>query len=198
MSFIISGLGNPGEEYKKTRHNAGRIILEFLKESPSAEFSAWKEDVKNRYLVSSGVLSGKKIKLIEPDNFMNNSGVSLRSLITSKKAAEELIVIHDDLDLPIGSFRISFNRGSGGHNGIRSIISNIKTEAFVRVRVGISPVTSSGKLKKPSGEEDVEKFIIGEFRKSELDILKKISKEVTEAIICLMTESKEKAMSLYN
>ncbi len=198
MSYIIAALGNPGEEYKNTRHNAGRIVLEHIKNSSEAEFSDWKEDMKNKALVSKGTLGGKKVALVEPDNFMNNSGASLKTLVTSKKAAEELIVIHDDLDLPMGTFRISFNRGPGGHNGIKSIINNIKTEAFVRVRVGISPVTPSGKIKKPAGEKEVEKVILGEFKKPELDTLKKLSKTIAEALICLMTESREKAMSLYN
>ncbi len=198
MTYIIAGLGNPGEEYENTRHNVGRIVLEVLKKSGDAEFSDWKEDVKNKALVSTGRLAGKKATLLEPNNFMNNSGLSLKSLVLSKKSAEELIVIHDDLDLPIGTFRISFNRGPGGHNGIKSIIKNIKTEAFVRIRIGISPTTPSGKLKKPTGEADVDKFIISEFKKPEFDVLKKISKKIADAIVCLVTDGRDKAMSLYN
>ena len=198
MSYIIAGLGNPGEEYLNTRHNTGRIILEFIKDSAEEEFGDWKEDLKNKALVSLGKLGGKKVTLLEPNNFMNNSGNSFRSLVMTKKAAEELIAIHDDLDLPMGNYRISFNRGPGGHNGIKSIIKAIKTEAFVRVRIGISPSTPSGKLKKPMGEKDVEKHILGEFKKLELETLKKISKDISRALICLMTEGREKAMSLYN
>lgn len=198
MSYLVAGLGNPGEEYKNTRHNAGRIVVDFLRDSSDADFSDWKNDVKNKALVSTGKLNSKKLTLIFPDNFMNNSGGSLKSFVNSKKAAEELIVIHDDLDLPMGSYRISFNRGPGGHNGVKSIIKNIKTEAFVRIRIGISPVTPSGKTKKPVGEKDVEKLILGEFKKPEIDLLKKMSKKITEAIVCLMAEGRDKAMSLYN
>ena len=198
MSYIVAGLGNPEEEYKNTRHNAGRIVIEHLMQSADADFTDWKEDKKTKTLTSKGTLSGKKLTLVWPDNFMNNSGGSIKPLITSKKAAEELIVIHDDLDLPIGNFRISFNRGPGGHNGVKSIIQNIKTEAFIRIRVGISPVTPSGKIKRPVGEKDVEKLILGEFKKPELDLLKKESKKITEAIACIITEGRNKAMSLYN
>ncbi|MBI3633983.1 MAG: aminoacyl-tRNA hydrolase [Candidatus Vogelbacteria bacterium] len=198
MSYIIAGLGNPGEKYTNTRHNAGRIVLEFIKNHSEADFSEWKDDARNKALVASGKFGSKKLVLIEPNNFMNNSGFSLRSFVISKKAAEELVVIHDDLDLPIGKYRISFNRGPGGHNGVKSIIKYIKTEAFVRVRIGISPVTPSGKLKKPVGEKDVEKLILGEFKKPELETLKKNSKKITEAIICMTTEGRDKAMSLYN
>src|SRR3989338_2000309 len=111
MSYIIAGLGNPGEEYKNTRHNTGRIILECLKSSAQADFLDWKSDSKNKTLISSGEISGKKVTLLLPNNFMNSSGASFRTLIKSKKTAEGLVVIHDDLDLPLGKFRISFNRG---------------------------------------------------------------------------------------
>ncbi|MBI3632155.1 MAG: aminoacyl-tRNA hydrolase [Candidatus Vogelbacteria bacterium] len=198
MSYIIAGLGNPGDEYVNTRHNTGRVVLDFIKNSSNADFSDWKEDSKNRALVVSGRLGDKKVILVEPNNFMNNSGLSFRNLVISKKAAEELVVIHDDLDLPIGKYRISFNRGPGGHNGVKSIIKAIKTEAFVRIRVGISPVTPSGKLKKPAGEKDVEKLILGEFKKPELELLKKNSKKISDALICMITEGRDKAMSLYN
>ncbi len=198
MSYIIAGLGNPGEEYINTRHNTGRIVLEFIKNSAEAYFSDWKEDGKNKSLIASGKLGSKKMQLVEPNNFMNNSGLSFRNIVMSKKAAEELVVIHDDLDLPIGKYRISFNRGPGGHNGIKSIIKAVKTEAFVRIRIGISPTTPSGKIKRPIGEKDVEKLILGEFKKPELDILKKLSKKLSEAIACLTTYGRDKAMSLYN
>ena len=198
MSYVIAGLGNPGEDCKSTRHNTGRLVLEYLKNSSAADFFDWKKDIKNKALISLGKLGGKKLTLLEPDNFMNNSGQSLRSVVVSKRAAEELIVIHDDLDLPLGKFRISFNRGPGGHNGVRSIIKNIKTEAFIRIRVGISSSTLGGKLKKPQGEKDVEKFILGEFKKPELDILKKVSKKIADAVSVLITDGREKAMSFYN
>jgi PTH1 family peptidyl-tRNA hydrolase len=198
MAYIIVGLGNPGEEYTNTRHNAGRIILEYVRKSSEADFSDWKSDTMRKALMSKGTLGGKKVSMLYPDNFMNNSGNSLKDLVITKKSAEELVVVHDDLDLPIGTYRISFNRGPGGHNGIKSIITNIKTEAFIRVRIGISPVTPSGKIKRPIGEADVEKLILGEFKKPEMETLKKISKKITEALISIVTEGKDKAMSLYN
>lgn len=200
MSYIICGLGNPGEEYENTRHNAGRIMLEMFKKtfSKDDDFSDWEHDKKLRALRSMGKVGKDKIMLIEPDNFMNNSGSSIKSLVTSKKKAEELIVIHDDLDLPIGKYKITFNRGSGGHKGVQSIIKNIKTEGFVRYRIGISPVTPSGKLKKPHGEKDVTSLIMGNFKDKEADELKKIGKKLAEATKMTIKEGREKAMSLYN
>lgn len=195
MKYIVA-LGNPGEEYKNTRHNVGRIALEaFVKKN---SFSEWIPNKKLKALSSEGKIGKEKIELIEPETFMNKSGFSLQSIITSKKKAEDLIVIHDDLDLPIGKFKISFNKSSGGHRGVESIIKAIKTEAFTRVRVGISPSTPSGKLKKPKGEKDVADFILGEFKKSEMETLKKISKKISDALEMLIIEGREKAMGEFN
>lgn len=200
MSFLIVGLGNPGDEYKGTRHNTGRIILENIRKafSKDFDFSEWESDKKLKALKSEGKIGKEKILLLEPDNFMNNSGGSLKPLITSKKKAEELIVIHDDLDLPIGKYKITFNRGPGGHKGVMSIMKNIKTEGFIRYKIGISPVTPGGKMKKPSGEKDVTSLIMGNFRDKEIDEIKKISKRLVEATRMIIEEGREKGMSLYN
>ena len=195
MHYIVA-LGNPGEEYKNTRHNVGRIVLEeFFKKN---DFSEWTLNKKLKALSSEGKIGKEKVLLIEPETFMNKSGLSLQPIITSKKKAEMLIVIHDDLDLPIGKFKISFNKSSGGHRGVESVIKAIKTEAFIRVRIGISPATPSGKLKKPKGEKEVGDFILGEFKKSEMETLKKISKKVATALEMIITEGREKAMGEFN
>ncbi|MCX6755478.1 MAG: aminoacyl-tRNA hydrolase [Candidatus Nomurabacteria bacterium] len=172
---LIVGLGNPGEQYENTRHNTGRIIIGMI------------EDKINT-----------KVKFLMPDSFMNNSGKVVAPLIKSKKDLSDLIVIYDDVDLPLGKIKISFNRSSGGHNGVGSIIKHLKTEEFLRIRVGICPTTPTGKLKKPKGEEAVLKFLLGDFKKEELVILKKESKKIAEAIDIIFAEGKDKAMSLYN
>jgi len=173
---LVVGLGNPGEEYENTRHNTGRILVGMIEKK----------------------LEGLKVKFLTPDNFMNNSGKAVAPLIKSKKDLKDLVVIYDDIDLPIGKMKISFNRSSGGHNGLGSIIKHLKSEEFLRIRIGISPETPSGKLRKPKGERAVLNFLLGEFKKSELETLKKLSKKVAEAVETIFTESKEKAMSLYN
>lgn len=194
---IIVGLGNPGEEYKGTRHNAGRIILELIAKKEG--FSAWREEGKIKALVSEGKIGKEKCMFVLPDNFMNNSGKSVAPLIKSKKQLGDLLVIYDDLDLPIGKFRISFNRSSGGHNGLESIIKNLKSMEFHRIRVGLSPVTASGKTKRPKGDaEKTVKFLMGKFKDPEMAELKKISKKIAEAIEMLFGESANKAMSIYN
>ena len=174
---LVVGLGNPGEEYINTRHNTGRIMVG---------------------LIEKKLENGPKVKFLLPDNFMNNSGKAVVQMVKTRKDLKDLVVIYDDIDLPIGRMKSSFNRSSGGHNGLNSVIKALKSEEFLRIRIGIAPETPSGKLRKPKGEKAVINFILGEFKKSELDELKKLSKKVAEAVETIFTESKEKAMSLYN
>ena len=192
MAYIITGLGNPGEEYAETRHNVGRIILQSLTDD---EFSF---DKKLNAHVSEVKIGKEKVKLVAPDTFMNNSGKALAPLVKSVKAAEKLIVIYDDFNLPLGKIRISFNRSSGGHNGVESIIKSVKTEAFVRIRIGMAPETAKGTAKVPHGDDKIEKFILGKLKDEENKVLKKVSKTVAEALEVLIKEGREKAMSIYN
>ncbi len=196
MLYIIAGLGNPGEEYKNTRHNTGRIVLEYFRKSMG--FSEWEEKRKKKALFSEGKVGKGKVVLVEPNNFMNNSGKSILCVVTSVKKAEKLVVVYDDMDLPLGVIKISYNRGSGGHRGIESIIKSVKTKAFVRVRVGIASTTPTGKIKKPKGEDKILAFLMGEFKPKELDILKKVGKNVANVLETIVVEGKEKAMNVYN
>ena len=194
--ILIVGLGNPGKEYEKTRHNSGRIILENI--AKANDFSEWKNDMKLKSLRSKGELNGEKVEFLLPDTFMNNSGNAVCQIINDKKKLKNLIVIYDDMDIPIGSLKISFNRSSGGHNGLESVIKRVKSREFVRIRIGVSPHTPAGKIKKPSGEEAVLKFLLGSFKEDELKELKKLSKKVSEIITMISAEGKDKAMTLYN
>src|SRR3989338_7873858 len=144
MSYIIAGLGKPGGENEGTRHKTGRLILFHFAKKIKEEGGGENKKIKAR--VAEGKIGREKITLVEPEAFMNNSGKSLTTLIKSKKAAGELVIIYDDLDLPLGTLKLSFDRGSGGHRGLESIIKALKTRAFVRLRVGVSPSTPSGKL----------------------------------------------------
>ena len=196
MSFLIVGLGNPGEEYEDTRHNVGRIILDRLRKSE--KFSEWSFDKKINALKSTGALGKEKVTLLLPQGFMNNSGKSLKELAGSAKKAEKCLVVYDELDIPLGSMKISFGRSSGGHNGVESIIKNMKTRDFPRIRVGICPATPSGKLKKPHGEKEVIDFILGKFKASEEEALKKVGKQAIEAIKVLVVEGRQVAMNTFN
>ena len=213
MSYIILGLGNPGEEYKSTRHNSGATILDafskkIAKENGGAE---WKKDNNRQSLVAKarlpspagkanggqGDLDGEKILLVKPLAFMNKSGVAVKDLVGQKKKLEKLVVIHDDLDLPIGGMKIVFNRGSGGHKGVESIIRAVKSEAFTRIRIGICPTTPSGKLKKPDHKKLMD-FIVEDFKKPEMEAFKKVAKKACEALETIISESRAKAMTEYN
>ena len=177
---LVVGLGNPGKEYENTRHNTGRILVGMIEKKLDKEESK------------------QKIKFITPDTFMNNSGKAVAPLIKSKKDLKDLVVIYDDIDLPLGKMKISFNRSSGGHNGLGSIIKHLKSEEFLRIRIGISPSTPKGVVKKPKGEKAVLNFLLGEYKKPELETIKKMSKKVAEAVEMIFSESKEKAMSIFN
>jgi peptidyl-tRNA hydrolase, PTH1 family len=195
MSYIFVGLGNPGEEYEGTRHNTGRILLSWFGKSVGAE---WKIDGKAKATIAKVKVGKTTVTLILPDTFMNNSGRSLKPLVTNLKSAEKLMVIYDDLDLPFGKSKISFNKSSGGHKGLESIIKAIKTEKFARIRVGISPVSPSGKMKKPNGDEAVTKIILGKFKPDELTELKKLSKKVNLTLETFVSDGLEKAMTGFN
>lgn len=170
MQWIVAGLGNPGEEYAGTRHNAGRDFLQSFE----------------------GKLP-KNAKAVAPDVYMNNSGGPLKKLVPSKKAAERLIVLHDDLDLPLGRIKISYGASAGGHNGVKSVIKAIKTQDFTRIRIGISPSTPSGKLKRPDGEK-ITAFVLGKFKPAEQEKLKKARKLALEAVELVLEGGPEKAM----
>jgi PTH1 family peptidyl-tRNA hydrolase len=200
MTYIIAGLGNPdkvgGEEYTGTRHNVGReAVFALAKAFEGDEFTF---DRKINAQISSIKIGKEKIRLIAPDTFMNKSGQSVAYLVKSVKAAEKLIVIYDDFNLPLGTLRISFNRSSGGHNGLESVIKAVKTEAFLRIRIGVAPENSKGNAKVPHGDDKVVKFILGKLKPDELKELKKIHKRIAEGLEIMIKEGKDKAMSIVN
>jgi PTH1 family peptidyl-tRNA hydrolase len=195
-SYIFVGLGNPGDEYIDTRHNTGRIALETFRKS--AGFPDWEFDKKLNALVSKGKVKKSAITLLLPETFMNKSGDSIKSLVKSKKQAESLVVIHDDLDIALGRVKMSFNKSSGGHRGVDSIVKVTKTDGFIRVRIGIVPANAKGELKKPQGEDAVANFILKKFSPDELKNIKKISKHVSEALTVLATDGRDIATGVCN
>jgi PTH1 family peptidyl-tRNA hydrolase len=196
MQYVIVGLGNPGEEYVDTRHNAGRMVLEVFRKKN--DFPEWATDKSLKARVSKGVFGKDKIVLLEPDNFMNVSGKSVTPFIKNAKDAERTIVVYDDLDLPLGTMKISFNRSSGGHRGVESIIKALKTPAFARLRVGICPTTPTGKPRKPKGEDAILDFIVGPFKKPEMEVMKKVTKKGADALALILSEGREIATGKVN
>jgi PTH1 family peptidyl-tRNA hydrolase len=196
MRFLIVGLGNIGEEYDSTRHNVGRSMVDYF--VANNDFSDWKKSKIAKALEANAKIGKHTVIAITPELYMNQSGKALAPYVKSAKDAERLIVVYDDMDLPIGSIRISFGRSSGGHNGVESIIKNIKTKDFVRIRVGVSPETAKGGARKPKGEEAVIKFLMGKLREAEIDIYKKLRKKIAEAITTIIEDGREKAMGEFN
>ena len=194
--MLIVGLGNRGEEYEYSRHNTGRMILENI--AKTNDFSEWKNDMKLKSLRSHGEIGKEKFDFILPETFMNNSGNAVMQVIDNPKKLKNLVVVYDDIDLPLGNLKISFNRSSGGHNGLESVIKKVKSREFLRIRIGISPVTPSGKLRKPKGEEAILKFLLGKYKEDESKEIKKISKKVVEIIEMIVNGGKDKAMSVFN
>ncbi len=194
--FIVAGLGNPGKEYKNTRHNAGRIVLDCIRAREGA--GQWQRDKYAQALVASGIIAGSEVRLVAPDNYMNNSGKSLVPFFGDRMSPAQLIVIYDDLDLPLGGMKISFGRGAGGHKGVQSIIDTLGSKDFVRIRIGISPKTLFGTMKKPHGEGKVHRFIMGTFSTRERARLEEVAQTAQKAIEIITTEGHQKAMDEFN
>ena len=190
--YTIAGLGNPGEEYENTRHNTGRIVVEAF--CNKQKFDEFKEDKKTNSLKTEGKIGKSKILCLLPETFMNKSGSALKKVTASKKKAEKLIVVHDDIDLILGKFKISFGKGSAGHKGVESVMRAVGTKDFYRVRVGVSPSTPRGKIKKPrqaGGQAKGEKvldFLMGEFKPKETALLKKTIKKIIPEIEKIITQ----------
>jgi PTH1 family peptidyl-tRNA hydrolase len=173
--YIVVGLGNPGEEYSHTRHNTGRLAASVIAE----------QDLK-------------EVKVITPDTFMNVTGPFVKKYVKDEAGAEHLIVIYDDLDLPLGSMRISYDRGSGGHNGVESIINALGTEKFIRIRIGVSPVNEEGEMRKILGAEKVDKHILGNFKPAEMEVLDRVFKNVVTAVATIVEKDLATAMTQFN
>jgi PTH1 family peptidyl-tRNA hydrolase len=182
--WLIAGLGNPGSRYEKTRHNVGFLVLEdFLRK----EQLAFQE--KEYFKISKGSLGDEKIILLEPLTFMNRSGVAVRKIMQKSNIfPEKLIVIHDDLDLETGSLKIRKKGSSGGHKGIESIIQNIGTQEFIRVKVGIGrdPFVPT------------EKYVLSKFGKDEMKVIREAIERAVEAVRSIIGDGVEKAMNRFN
>lgn len=192
MNVVIVGLGNPGKEYGRTRHNAGRSAVELIaKQDDLSEF------VFNK-TANALVSKGANATFVLPETMMNASGKAVSAFIKSPKAAKNLLVIHDDLDLPLGTIKMAFGRGSGGHKGVESIMRAIKTKEFTRIRIGISGVGKKRQAKKVSGEEKVIKHVIGKWKPGEEAVLKKVLKKVAETVRLFAAEGIESATQFAN
>ncbi|OGG93337.1 aminoacyl-tRNA hydrolase [Candidatus Kaiserbacteria bacterium RIFCSPLOWO2_12_FULL_52_8] len=196
MSLVIVGLGNPGKEYEKTRHNAGRSAVELF--AKQEEFDEFVFNKKANSLVSKGVVKGEKMELVLPETMMNLSGKAVSVFVKSPKAAKNLLVIHDDLDLPLGTIKMVVGRGRGGHKGVESVMRTIKTKDFVRLRIGVSAAGKKNQARKVSGEEKVIKYVIGKWKPGEEAAFKKVLKKAAEAVRLFATEDVATATQFAN
>lgn len=194
--YTIVGLGNPGGEYERTRHNAGRDVVRRVAEECESTLTQKK---KPDHEVGSGVFAGEKVRFVLPNTFMNNSGKAVVPYIKSVAAAKKLVVVYDEIDLPLGVVRVAFGSSSGGHNGIKSIERAVKTKNFIKIRIGVSKA-ARGKAKKPEGEKEVINYILGAFTKKEHELLNgAVYERVLRALeVIVETDDPVKAMNAVN
>jgi PTH1 family peptidyl-tRNA hydrolase len=190
MTKLIVGLGNPGRPYAGNRHNIGFICLRYFARALAIKF----DKKQGLARIGAGAVEGNRVVLARPQTYMNMSGQSVSRLVHSFKVnSTDLLVIHDDLDLPPAKIRLSFGSGSGGHKGINSIIAELGTREFTRIRVGI------GRPAKPNPtEDDIIAYVLSNFTPQEKQAISEIIPRVSEAILCLLTEGLEPAMNKYN
>lgn len=183
---LLVGLGNPGSEYSRNRHNMGFLCLAHFAKSHRLAFS--QRESKSR--VARGEISGIPVILAKPTTYMNTSGVAVASLVRQEKILmSDILIIHDDMDLPLGKIRLKPKGSAGGHHGIESIIASLGSQEFPRLRVGIGRPGDTG------GTID---YVLGDFVPSERDIVEEVIARVSKAIDCFLAEGLEKAMSQFN
>jgi PTH1 family peptidyl-tRNA hydrolase len=183
---MIAGLGNPGREYKQNRHNVGFMLVDRLAARLGVAFSR----LEMQALVTRGESDGRRIVLAKPQTFMNLSGKAVSALLRYYKIPlENLLVAYDDVDLPLGVIRLRPKGGSGGHKGLASIIEQLGTNAFPRLRVGID---------RPPGRMDAAAYVLRDFSPGETPVLQEILDLGVEAALTFVTDGLETAMNQYN
>jgi len=187
---LIVGLGNPGAKYDRTRHNIGFDVVDLLAQYWHITLT---EQKKFHGLFGEGLTPGGKIRLLKPQTFMNNSGQSMRSVIDwYKLPPESVLVIYDDMDLPIGKIRMRLSGSAGGHNGMKSAIAHLGTQNFPRLRIGI------GSAKTDKGDKDTVSHVLGKFAPSEAAIMTEVVQLAADSVEYSLKHGVEKAMSLFN
>ena len=183
--YVIAGLGNPGREYEKTRHNMGFQVIDRL----SDKYGIPVKRLKHRALIGDGRIGGQRVLLVKPQTYMNNSGQSLGEIIRYYHIdPEHLIVIYDDMDLEIGSIRIRKKGGPGTHNGMKSVVSHVQGEDFPRIRVGIGGTGSDG----------WKDFVLDEVSKKDADLLSDALDRAAEAAGSILEDGIDIAMNRWN
>lgn len=184
--LTIIGLGNPGFEYSETRHNIGFMIVDYLQSY--FNFSRWKKF--SSYHLTLKEIYNKKIYLIKPQTYMNLSGIGVKEFLSAYLFdPKEILVIHDDLDLELGRIRIRYNGKDGGHKGLKSIIQEINSKDFYRLRVGIG---------RPKSKDEIIEHVLSNFNEEEKLNIEKVIKLTPEIIKIILEEGWDKAQNLFN
>ncbi|MFW5984987.1 MAG: aminoacyl-tRNA hydrolase [Halanaerobiaceae bacterium] len=183
---LVVGLGNPGNKYAGTRHNVGFQALKFI----AGEYGIGDTDFRNNALQASGEIAEKKVVLAQPTTYMNKSGRAVKKLLAEYNLdPADLLVIHDDLDLPVGKIRIKVGGSSAGHNGLKSIIKNLNTRDFNRIRIGIG---------RPREGVEIRNFVLTTFSSEEKKKIEQSYEEVAAALKVILLEGYQKAMNDFN
>ncbi len=186
INWLIVGLGNPGLRYEKTRHNLGFMLIDSL----ACEFQTQVKREECRSLIGRAIIENQTVELVKPQTFMNLSGEAISCLLKKdNRTTERLIVISDDLALPLGTIRLRPKGSAGGHNGLKSIIACLRTEEFIRLRIGIQP-------EHPIS--DTKRFVLENFSKNDLETVEKVLEQSAIAIHSTIIDGIEKAMAKYN
>jgi len=185
-TFLIIGLGNPGREYRETRHNIGFMLVDLLAAKINARFTR----LQSRAIVATAVFNERKIILAKPQTFMNLSGQSVQGLVHFYKLPlSNLLIAHDDLDLPPGTIRIRPDGGSAGQKGMTSILERFGTDEFPRLRLGIG---------RPPGQMQIPDYVLQDFSKAEMAVITETLNHAVEAALTFVTAGLETAMNKYN
>lgn len=184
--WVVAGLGNPGEKYAKTRHNAGAMVLDELLRRSGATLKRHKSGCA----IAETTVGDQRIELARPMSFMNESGRPVRELVRWYKVpSEQVIVVHDELDIPFGEVRIKIGGGTAGHNGVNSIASHLGSKDFIRVRAGVG---------RPRGRQDPADYVLSNYSSSERKELDIIIQEAADAVERIVEVGAERAMNEVN
>ena len=185
--LLVVGLGNPGEEFAKTRHNAGAEVVEVLTRRHGVKL---KKSRRDRALVAETRMSGRRVTLGVPLTYMNDSGEAVGPLARHYEVApEQIVVVHDELDLPFATLKVKVGGGLAGHNGLRSIKHHLRSAEFVRVRIGIG---------KPPSKERGADHVLSRMPKRDREAMDVTIEEAADAVECIATDGVDAAMNRYN
>lgn len=185
--YLVAGLGNPDRKYEGTRHNIGFETVDLLVHDLGVKLNK----IKHKAVMGDCTLCGEKVIIAKPQTYMNLSGESIREIVNFYKIpVENVIIICDDINLEIGRIRIRAKGSDGGHNGLKSIIYQLCSDKFIRIRMGVGAPQNS--------DYDLADYVLGKFSKQEIDLLTPTAENTVKAVECIIKSGVSQAMNLYN